>query len=66
MQQMGFKQLDYSLLTEVYFLKMTLLPVKISTHLMTFLMEMQVAIVHHRLEQINRRKYKAMHPALET
>jgi hypothetical protein len=40
----GFGQLDYGLLTEVYFLKMTLFPVEISTHLMTFLMETHVAL----------------------
>jgi hypothetical protein len=28
---------------------------------MTFLMEAYVAVVHYRLEQINRRKYKAVH-----
>jgi hypothetical protein len=62
---MGFRQLDYGLLTKVYFLKMTFFPVEISSHLMTFLMEMHVAVVHHRLGKINRRKYKAVHPALK-
>jgi hypothetical protein len=62
---MGFRQLDYGLLTEEYFLKITLFPVEISTHLMKFLMETYVAVVHHRLGKINKRSYKAVHPALK-
>jgi hypothetical protein len=60
MQQMGFGQLDYGLLTEVYFMEMTLFPVEISTHLMKFLTETYVAVVHHRLGKINRKKYNAL------
>jgi hypothetical protein len=63
-EQMGFWQLDYGLLTEVYFLKMSSFPVEISTRLMAFLMETHVSMVHHRLGNINRRRYKAVHPSL--
>jgi hypothetical protein len=43
MQQMGFEQLDYGLLTEAYFLKVALFPTEISVHLMSFLIETHFA-----------------------
>jgi hypothetical protein len=62
---MGFGQLDYGLLPEMYFLKMTLFLVEMSTHLMTFVTETRVAVVHHSLGKISRRRHKAVHPALK-
>jgi hypothetical protein len=41
-----------------------LFAVEISKHLMTFLLEKHVTVLHLRLEQIKRRKFKAIHPAL--
>jgi hypothetical protein len=55
MQQMGFGQLDYGLLTEAYFLKLALFPAEISVHLMSFLIETHFAEQAGVDQQVNKR-----------
>jgi hypothetical protein len=56
MQKMVFERLDYGLLNKVYFLKIVSFQMEIKMLLMTFCIETQFSAMHHRLEQIKRRK----------
>jgi hypothetical protein len=62
----GFRRLDYGLLTEVFSSKTVLSSVEISTHLTTLLLGTHVAVAHHRLQHINRRKNISSAPSFKT